>query len=85
MLQFHCNGFLKYEKWKRCIGLKWPTMDFETSAVTWFQKSTLVHILNPELMVYRFAKVTIYLVFAFVVTIFEIFILIIDYQVDHQI
>ena len=63
---------------------------FETSNVTWSQKSTL----NPELMcrsiipdvqIYRFAKVTIYLGFAFIVRIFDIFKLIIDYQADHQI
>ena len=34
---------------------------------------------------YRFAKVTIYLGFAFIVRIFDIFKLIIDYQVDNQI
>ena len=33
---------------------------------------------------YGFAKVTIYLGFAFIVTIFDIFKLIIDNQVDHQ-
>ena len=33
---------------------------------------------------YRFAKVTIYLGFAFIVTLFDTFKLIIDYQVDHQ-
>ena len=71
----------------RCIKL------FETSDVTWSQKSTLVNTLNPELMhrsiindvlMYRFAKVAIYLGFAFIVTIFDIFKLIIDYQADHQ-
>ena len=64
---------------------------FETSDVTWSQKSTLVYTLNPELMhrsmllMYRFARVIIYLGFAFILTIFDIFTLIIDYQVDHQI
>ena len=33
---------------------------------------------------YRFAKVTIYFGFAFIVTIFDIFRLIIDDQVDHR-
>ena len=69
-------------------------LTFETSGVTWSQKSTLVYTLNPELMhtsiitdvqMYRFAKVTIYLGFTFILTIFDIFMLIIDYQVDHQI
>ena len=36
------------------------------------------------LLMYRFAKVTIYLGFAFLGTLFYIFKLIIDYQVDHQ-
>ena len=60
----------------------------------WSQKSTLVYTLNLELMcrfivtdglilMYRFAKVTIYLRFAFIITVFDIFKLIIDYQVDH--
>ena len=61
---------------------------FGTSDVTWYQKSTLVCTLNPELMsrsivtdvhVHRFVKVTIYLGFAFILTIFDIFMLIIDY------
>ena len=65
---------------------------FRISDVTWSQKPTLVYTLNPDLMhryiiadvqMYRFTKVTIYLGFAFVVTIFDIFKLIIDYQVDH--
>ena len=38
-----------------------------------------------NVQMYKFAKVTIYLRFAFVVTIFDIFKLIIDYEVDHQI
>ena len=37
------------------------------------------------LMMYKFAEVAIYLGFAFIVTMFDIFKLIIDYQVDHQI
>ena len=41
--------------------------------------------MGPLLLMYRFAKVTICLSFAFIVTIFDIFKLIIDYQVDHQI
>ena len=35
-------------------------------------------------LMYRFAKVTINLGFAVIVTIFDIFKLISDYQVDHQ-
>ena len=67
---------------------------FEMSDVTWSQKSILVFTLNTELkhrsivtnvLMYRLAKVTIYSGFAFIVTFFEIFKLIIDYQVDHQI
>ena len=67
---------------------------FETSDATWSQKSTLVYTLNPELMcrsiithvlMYWFAKVTIYSGLVFIVTIFDIFKSIIDYQVDHQI
>ena len=59
-------------------GQQWT---FETSDVTWSQKSTLVYTLNPELMcrtisidvlMYRFAKVTIYLGFTFIVTIFQV-------------
>ena len=38
-----------------------------------------------DVLMYRFAKVTIYLGFAFIATIFDIFKLIIDYQVDHQV
>ena len=38
-----------------------------------------------DVQMYRFAKVTVYLGFAFIVTIFDIFKLITDYQVDHQI
>ena len=81
-----------------CItDLVWSQMvlwSFETSDVIWSPKSTLVYTLNPELMcrsivtdvlMYRLTKVTIYLGFAFVVTIFDIFNLIIDYQVDNQI
>ena len=51
----------------------------ETSDVTWSQKPTLVCTLNPELMldpsllIYRFAKVTIYLGFSDIATIFDIF------------
>ena len=38
-----------------------------------------------DVLKYKFGKVTIYLGFALMVTIFDIFKLIIDYQVDHQI
>ena len=38
-----------------------------------------------NVLLYKFAKVTIYLGFAFKGTIFDIFNIIIDYQVDHQI
>ena len=63
---------------------KWPTS----------QKSTVVYTLNPEsrsivrdVMMYNIGKFTIYfyLGFAFIVTIFAIFKLIIDYQVVHEI
>ena len=36
-----------------------------------------------DVLMYKFAKVTIYLEFALIVTIFDIFKLIIDYKVDH--
>ena len=64
---------------------------FETSDVAWSQMSMLVNTLNPELM-HRslitdvlMCGFTFYLGFEFIVTIFDIFLLIIDYQVDHQI
>ena len=62
---------------------------FETSDVTWSQKSTIVYTLDPELMhtsiVTDVLDVQIYSEFPFIVTIYDIFKLIIDYQVDHQI
>ena len=71
------------------LNVQWWT--FEASDDTWSQKSTLVYTLNSELMhgliitnvqIHRFAKVTIYLGFAFLLTIFDIFMFIINYQFD---
>ena len=72
-------------------GQRWT---FETSYVTWSQKSTPLYTLNPDLihrsivtdvLMYRFARFTISLEFAFMVTIFDIFKLIINCKVDHHI
>ena len=75
-------------------------LTFQTSDVIWSQKATLGQHIKPrvnilyidplllmhtDVLVYRFAKVTIYLGFAFIVTIFNIFKLILYYQVDYQI
>ena len=71
-------------------GQRWT---FETSDADWSQKSTLVYPLNPELMHRSIITddwsvdmpVTIYLRFTFILTIFDIFMLVIDYQIDYQI
>ena len=62
---------------------KWPQWSLEISDVTWSQKSTKV---VTDVQMYKFAKaeVTINLRFTFIVTIFDIFKLIIDCQVDHR-
>ena len=49
-----------------------------------FRMSLMYRSSVTDVLMYRFAKVTIYFGFAFIVTILDIFKLIIDYQVDHQ-
>ena len=65
-------------------GLKsppWSTHQIQSYCIDQF----LLSYRCTNVLMYRFAKVTIYLGVAFIATIFDIFKFIIDYQVDHQI